>query len=131
MFEVGAVYRYSYLWARQNSGGEQSGRKDRPACLLLKNPRLPDLLFLFPISSLPPDRGETAFAIPERECRNAGLRSPAWLYLDEFNIASASDPLDFASLRPAGLFSGGFVNESRKIALELIAGRKAKLVKRT
>jgi len=29
----GLIIRYSYLWAREQDRGEESGRKDRPACV--------------------------------------------------------------------------------------------------
>lgn len=131
MFEIGRLYRYSYLWARQRDKGENTGRKDRPACLLIRNPRIPDLLFLFPVSSSSPLNEDVALAIPEAECRKAGLRPPAWLYLSEFNVASASDPFDFASVRPIGSFSEAFLAIARSRALELVIARKARLVKRT
>ena len=131
MFEIGCLYRYSYLWARQHDKGEISGRKDRPACLLIRNPRIPDLLFLFPVSSSPPLTQDAALSIPQAECRTAGLRPPAWLYLSEFNVASASDPFDFASSRPIGAFSEAFVAQARAKALELVAARNAQLVRRT
>lgn len=131
MFAVGCVYRYSYLWARQRDEGEVSGRKDRPTCLLIRNPRIPDLLFLFPISSSPPVNPEDAMNIPPAECRRAGIRHPAWLYVSEFNVSSASDPLDFASVAPIGDLSKAFLEIASAEALRRLADRKAKMVRRS
>lgn len=131
MFEIGAVYNYAYLWARQRDAGEISGRKNRPAALLLRNSRLPDLLFMFAISSSPPDSGRLALRLSPSECDRAGLRSPAWIYLDEFNVSSAADPVDFAGVAPLGNLSRSFVDRVRRAALENIRARRAIVVARS
>ena len=130
MFETGFVYEYWYLWARERDAGEESGRKSRPSCLLLRNERIPDLLFMFPVSTVATSQGRTAMAVPASECSKAGLKKPSWIYVDEFNVESASAPVDFSSLEPVGRFSDRFLNEVRNLALTEIRARKARLVKR-
>ena len=130
MFKVGAVYRYSFLWSRENLAGEVSGRKDRPTCLLIRSVDNPDILVLFPITSRSADELEYGLRIPDAECRKAGLASPAWIVMDELNLALASDPLDFASLTPIGEFSLGFREILLARAKAALVARRAKITKR-
>ena len=63
----GCVVRYAYLWAREHDRGEESGRKDRPTCMLLITHGKDGLevpLF-FPITSRSPTSGSHAVEIPE------------------------------------------------------------------
>ena len=69
-------------------------------------------------------------AVPASECSKAGLKKLSWIYVDEFNVESASAPVDFSSLEPVGRFSDRFLNEVRNLALTEIRARKARLVKR-
>ena len=116
MFRVGAIYAYSFLWSREKAAGEESGRKDRPVCLLVRPLELPDLLFLFPITSRRPEEGRHARSIPEVECRRGGIRPPAWIILDEINVAQESRPYDFVSLSPLGEFSPAYRREILAVA---------------
>ena len=130
MFKVGAIYSYSFLWSRQKKAGEESGRKDRPACLLIRPDDTPELLFLFPITSRDPGPEPFAAPIPEVECRRAGLREPAWIVMDEVNITLESTPYDFVSLAPIGEFSPAYRQKLLAIAKSAIAARRMKVVKR-
>ena len=109
MLEEGAVYSYSFLWAREADAGEESGRKNRPACLLIRPSVNPDILYVFAITSRSPAEGRVAEKLPPLECIRCGLREPAWIILDEYNIALAGQLHDFASLEATGKFSAGFV----------------------
>lgn len=55
MFKPGDLLRYYYLWARQADAGEESGRKARPVCIVVRIPTTPAALFLFPLTSQQPD----------------------------------------------------------------------------
>jgi hypothetical protein len=120
--EAGAVFLYSYLWAREAEAGEESGRKNRPACLLIRLSRKQDRLYMFAITSRPPAAGRIAGELNLLERKRCGLKAPAWIILDEFNVSLATELHDFASLRPLGKLSPAFV----KIAL-----RKAFLAAKT
>ena len=102
MIGAGDIVDYSYLWHRQASAGEEAGRKTRPCCLAVVSRRDPERLFLFPVTSRPPGRDRVAHAFTEIECRRAGLRHPAWLILDEYNVAARDYVTDFGALRPRG-----------------------------
>lgn len=130
MFETGAVYRYAYLWAREKEQGEESGRKERPACLLLRPPQFPEALIMLPITGTSPSGQQTADLIPEVECRRLGLRSPAWIILDEYNVAAEHELYDFASLDPLGKFSDAYQRHLRGIVRSLIEARAIKGVRR-
>ena len=130
-FEVGAVYQFNYLWAREQGRGEESGRKERPACLLFRAPADGERLYLFPITSQPPPKDGLSLAIAVAECRLAGLLHPSWIILDEVNIAAASQPHDFASLQPLGRLSRGFYLRLAKAAREAAQQGKLASVRRT
>lgn len=109
MFESGGVYNFSYLWAWQFQKGEESGRKFRPVCLVLKRPGDESALFLFPLTSRMPEADRLSLNIPSDELRRCGLQPPCWIILDEFNRTLADRPFDFESLEPLGLFSAKFM----------------------
>lgn len=116
MFEAGQVYRYSYLWSSQFEAGEESGRKDRPVCLLLGANAASGALFLFPISTREPKDKSGSIEIPPAERRLGGLDRPFWLIITEYNRTSADTPYDFITMRPMGRFSAAFL---REIALRI------------
>jgi hypothetical protein len=47
----GEVFRFHYLWSHESERGEESGRKIRHACLLVKAGHA---LYLFPVTSKKP-----------------------------------------------------------------------------
>ncbi|UCI25162.1 MULTISPECIES: hypothetical protein [unclassified Mesorhizobium] len=113
MFKPGDLLRYYYLWARQADAGEESGRKARPVCIVVRTPTTPAALFLFPLTSQQPHATRTYIAISEIECRRGGLDFPSWLILDEYNRARVDEAYDLVTTKPIGSFSPAFV---RKIA---------------
>ena len=98
----GDIFDYSYLWHRQAGAGEESGRKTRPCCLAVVSRRDPAKLFLFPLTWQLPEAGRPAYAFTEFESKRSGLYHPAWIILDEYNVASAEYVTDFGDLRPRG-----------------------------
>lgn len=131
MFEPGEIYEFSYLWKRQAEQGEESGRKVRPACLAVTAGRDPTALFLFPITSQKPLRGQHAIAIGEIECRRANLAPPCWLILDELNYTTTDNLADFMSLVPRGAFSAAFLATVVRSIQALRACGRVAMVKRT
>lgn len=130
MFKVGALYRYGYLWSHEKAASEETGRKDRPVCLLVRSEDIPDVLFLFPVTSREPRENPFAHRVPPAECKRGRLREPAWIILNEANIALASTPVDFVSLTPVGEFSRAYRQKLIAIAQSAIAARRMKAVKR-
>jgi hypothetical protein len=129
-FQRGAIYRFNYLWAREHDQGEESGRKDRPACLLLRPEAFPEILVMFAITSQPPSSDQTSVEIPVSECEKGGLYSPAWIILDEYNLVHASRSPDFTSLDPIGRFSDRFLRDITAIVVQRIRAKAARAVQR-
>ena len=133
-FESGMVVVYSYLWAREFDRGEESGRKDRPVCVqLIVQSAKADSGFtqLFvPITSQPPVAGRAVLEIPHLECQRAGLRTPAWIVVDEFNIDETSPSVHLRSMKPLGAFSQRFTAEIRKRLLQAVQNRNYRSVPR-
>jgi hypothetical protein len=119
MFTRGGIYNFSYLWAWQEEKGEESGRKVRPACLLVKAPVPSQALYLFPITTTEPDSARLMLPIPHQEIAGAGLGRKCWIILDECNQTSADSAFDFESLLPIGSFSTVFL---KRIALAIQQG---------
>lgn len=113
MLKPGDLLQYYYLWARQADLGEESGRKARPVCIVVRTPTTPASLFLFPLTSQGPDQSRTHIAISEIECRRGGLDFPSWLILDEYNRVRMDEAYDLVTTKPIGSFSPAFV---RKVA---------------
>ncbi len=111
--KAGDIVGYHYLWARQADAGEESGRKARPVCVVVRTPAEPAALFLFPLTSQKPQRTRAHLAVSEIECRRGGLGFPSWLVLDEYNRVGVDAAYDFVTTTPIGTFSPAFV---RKIA---------------
>ena len=127
----GLIIRYSYLWARERDRGEESGRKDRPACvqvLVVKGGR--EQAVLLPITSQPP-RGERAtLEIPQIEARRAGLSVPAWIVVDEWNEDDLATSAFIADTNPLGSFSRAFTLKIREAAAGAIRARKHRRISR-
>ena len=130
MLERGAAYSYNYLWAREADSAEESGRKNRAACFLVRPSCQPDLMYLFAITSQEPAKHRVAEKLPSAECQRCGLREPAWLMLDEYNIAIDSELHDFTSLNPLGNFSPNYLKHILKIAVEAaVTGRSRAILR--
>jgi len=75
----GLVISYNFLWAREHDRREESGRKARPACVLIiiAGGKRGTVVALFPIASQPPQAARTALETPEMEARRIGLTIPS------------------------------------------------------
>jgi hypothetical protein len=120
----GSVILYSYLWAREHKRGEESGRKARPACVMIILRGLGGLEtpLLFPITSRSPLQGRRAVEIPETEARRARLYTPAWVIVDEFNTDDLETSFAIEDRVPLGVFSRKFM---ARIAAEAAAAIRA------
>ncbi|SDO03609.1 hypothetical protein SAMN05443582_101800 [Phyllobacterium sp. OV277] len=127
----GDVLQYYYLWARQSDAGEESGRKARPVCLVVKTIANPASLYLFPITSGMPDRSRIHASVSEIECHRAGLNFPSWLILDEYNRIDMDQAYDFASTKPIGAFSPAFLRKVAILIKQASAERRVRAVLRS
>ena len=131
MFEQGDVAEFNYLWHREEQADEESGPKSRPVCVVIKTRGNPDVVLLFPFTSKSPPAGQLAMSVPEIECRRAGLASPCWIILDEYNRVEMDKDYDFASTLPVGSISVAFLREIAAKMRDAVRSAAIKAVNRT
>ncbi|MGO4569472.1 hypothetical protein AB4Z52_31610 [Rhizobium sp. 2YAF20] len=124
MLEPGQIVRFFYLWSRQAAAGEESGRKARPTCVVVRTVAVPGAVFLFPITSQYPSTDRLSLAISEMECRRAGLDFPCWIILDEYNRVDLDKAFDFETTTPLGSFSPAFLKSIASTVKHAAAARK-------
>jgi hypothetical protein len=128
--QVGDIVRFNYLWAREAEVGEESGRKARPVCVIVRTATDPSALFLLPLTSRPPAKTRAALVVPEIECKRGGLRSPCWIICDEYNRVTMDLAHDFESLDAVGTFSASFLKQIAASLKHEALARRAKMVVR-
>lgn len=128
----GDVVKYSYLWAREQTRGEEAGRKTRPACVMLivtgADGKLTTLIF--PITSQKPLPDTSAIEIPETEARRAGLYRPAWVIVDELNKDDLASSFALEDRKPLGRFSKKFMLKLAIAVRAVAQARKMKIISR-
>lgn len=112
----GSLYRFYYLWSRERWRGEESGRKSRPVCLVMKSAANPATLFLFPVTTKEPPPHSISLPIDSAECRRANLVFPSWIVVEEYNRVDSDELYDFESLDAIGRLSEPFMT---RIALAI------------
>ena len=123
--KTGDVVLFSYLWAREHERGEESGRKARPACVMVlyKDRAGKETTLLFPITSQRPPVHTHSVEIPQIEARRARLYSPAWIIVSEFNSDDLAKSFALEEREPLGTFSGKFMSMvAAKAAAAIRAG---------
>jgi len=87
--EAGLVVRYAYLWHREHQAGQEEGRKDRPAVIVIAVEREEDaatLVTVLPITHSPPAQADMAVEIPLPVKRHLGLDDRrSWVAVSEGN----------------------------------------------
>ena len=135
--EPGLVIRYDYLWFRQSPSTHKSG-KERPACLIatLDDDIDPRLVLILPITHSTP-RGETVgIELPHDIARHLRLDDArSWIVVSEANVDHWPNPGLAPIPGKRGVFAYGFLppalfEKVKKEFLDLIASRRAKLVRR-
>jgi hypothetical protein len=130
MLRQGDLIRYAYLWARQGEAGEESGRKSRPACVVVRTPGEAAALFVFPLTSQRPDASRAHLVVPEIECRRGGLDHPSFLILDEYNRFLETEAFGLEQPTPIGSFSPAFLRRIASQVKELASRRRVQSVLR-
>jgi hypothetical protein len=123
--QAGEVFRYPYLWRRQDQAGETEGRKRRPSCVaaVATESEGRTLLFILALTTSPPSSDRLTLAVPETEARRAGLKAAAsWVILDEVNVDILERSFSFEDRTPLGRFSPGF---TRQVQSDLREARRA------
>lgn len=131
MLEPGQIVRFFYLWKRQATAGEESGRKARPVCVVVRTAAVPGAVFLFPVTSQLPDTERLSLAISQMECRRAGLDFPCWIILDEYNRVELDKAFDSESTTPLGSFSPAFLKKTALTVKNAAAARRLVGITRT
>ena len=131
---AGQVFRYPFLWKRQQEKGETEGRKSRPICLVVTATTADGetLLFLLPITTQTPGEGRIAAWVTTMEARRAGLgtNQPCWVMLDEINTDILERSWAFEDRTPLGRFSPAFADELRRTLLDAARSGRASIVNR-
>ena len=86
--EAGDVLLYSYLWAREAAAGEESGRKDRPAVVVVAALTIQGRtrLLVAPVTHSPPEATADAIEVPANVKRLVSLDSArSWIVTTELN----------------------------------------------
>lgn len=123
--KIGDVWRYPYLWKREERGGEDSGRKNRPTALaaVITVSGQNTLLYLLPITGTEPMNDQDALEIPATEIRRAGLteHKRLWIIFDEYNRDELEASFYFELNAGIGSFS--------KVFLKVMSGRFAQAIR--
>jgi len=87
--EPGLVISYAYLWHHEYESGQEEGRKDRPAVIVLAAERSSDgaiVVTVLPITHRAPDDPAAAVEIPPAVKRLLTLdRERSWIVVSEGN----------------------------------------------
>ncbi len=131
---LGDVWRYPYLWKREQSAGTTEGVKNRPCALaLLKRSEngLPQIM-LVPITTKPQDKNPYAVEVPEIEKKRAGLDMTLrlWVVTQEYNVDIVERSYYFEPHAQLGSFSMSFVKQVQAKMIEAVKARKSLSVSR-
>lgn len=92
----GLVFRYEYIWKRQELAGQTAGEKERPACIVLavSGAAGEQRVLIVPITTQQPGRDVPAMEIPQAVKRHLGLDAGcrSWIILNEANLDSWPSP---------------------------------------
>lgn len=132
---AGEVFRYPFLWKREETSGETEGRKRRPVCIAVTIARQEGetVVFILPITTQPPLVGRHAVEVPQIESQRVGLETHMrkWIMLDEINTDIVERSYVWDDRRPLGAFSPAFTATLRNTLLALVKSGGAALVDRT
>jgi len=132
---AGEVFRYPFLWRREELSGETEGRKKRPVCIAVTVARQDGetVVFILPITTQPPLPSRHVIEVPEIESQRVGLETHVrkWIMLDEVNTDIVERSYVWDDRKPLGAFSAAFTARIRTTLLTLAKAGAAKLVDRT
>jgi hypothetical protein len=131
---AGEVFRYPFLWKREQVAGETEGRKKRPVCIAVTvaNHDGETVAFILPITTQPPLPGRHSVEVPQIESQRVGLEASVrkWVMLDEINTDIVERSYVWEDRKPLGAFSGAFTNLVRMSLLTLVRTGSATVVNR-
>lgn len=106
---AGEVFRYPFLWKREQMAGETEGRKTRPVCIAVTVAKSDNetVVFILPITTQPLLPSRRFIEVPQIESQRVGLETHVrkWVMLDEINTESTqifwSGPMSGRTARPS------------------------------
>ncbi len=132
--KLGDVWRFPYLWKREEQRGETEGRKNRPCvlALLTKSTEGQMEVILVPVTSQPQSKNPFAIEVPEIEKKRAGLdvNLRLWVIADEHNIDTPAQSYYFEAAGRLGSFSATFTKQVQSIKIAAIKAKKSLAVRR-
>ena len=132
--KIGDIWRYPFLWEREQQAGEDQGRKPRNTALAAVVPvsEKSTHLYLLAITGTEPRRDQDALEIPAMEIRRAGMTEykRLWIILDEYNRDELHKSYYFAPNNQVGAFSRAFVKVMSARFAEAIRSKSSKAVDR-
>lgn len=132
---AGEVFRYPFLWKREQMTGETEGRKKRPVCIAVTTTRSDGetVVFILPITTQPPQLTRQAIEVPQIESQRVGLETHVrkWIMLDEINSDIVERSYVCDDRKPLGAFSPAFTAKVRTSLLALAKSGAASVVNRT
>ena len=132
--KIGDIWRYPYLWKREEEAGEEAGRKPRPTALSAVVPvsDKSTLLYLLPITGTEPTKDQDALEIPATEIRRAGLSEykRLWIILDEYNRDELESSFYFEPNAGIGAFSKAFLKVMSARFMKAIRQQRVSMVNR-
>ena len=82
---AGLVIRYSYLWHRETTTGQEEGRKDRPCAIVVASKE--GRVGVVPITTAKPSQDTPALELPASIGKQIGLGDkPSWIIVNEANV---------------------------------------------
>ena len=71
---AGEVFRYPFLWKREQMAGETEGRKTRPVCIAVTVAKADNetVVFILPITTQPPLASRKFIEVPQIESQRVG-----------------------------------------------------------
>jgi hypothetical protein len=132
--KIGDIWRYPFLWDREQQAGEDEGRKPRNTALAAVVPvsEKSTHLYLLAITGTEPRRDQDALEIPAMEIRRARMTEykRLWIILDEYNRDELHKSYYFEPNNQVGAFSRAFVKVMSARFATAIRNRSSKAVDR-
>ena len=132
---AGEVFRYPFLWKREQIAGETEGRKKRPVCIAVTVARndAETVVFILPITTQPPVPTRQVIEVPQIESQRVGLEAHVrkWIMLDEINIDIVERSHVWDDRKPIGRFSPAFTAKIQSTLIDLARAGKTSVTDRT
>ncbi|PIL19183.1 hypothetical protein P775_16070 [Puniceibacterium antarcticum] len=131
---AGEVFRYPFLWKREQLTGETEGRKTRPVCIAVTVARADGetVVFILPITTQPPLPSRKSIEVPQIESQRVGLDTHVrkWIMLDEINTDILERSYVWEDRTPIGAFSSAFTSRIQSSLIALARSGGASVIDR-